>query len=220
LAALLDVSLKDLPEPDEIEERARGFVEELSVATEAEFAAVCQKNQELEEQTHVDALTSIANRRAFDERLSAELERIRRYDRPISILMADIDRFKQVNDRFGHVIGDTVLKDVAQRMQSALRGCDFLARYGGEEFVVIAAETDLDGAARLAERVRRAVEMAEPNQPGTPRVTISVGVTAALAPHGKIEPQDLVAAADGALYDAKRAGRNRCCTTVFEAKPG
>lgn len=216
LAALLDISLKDLPEPDEIEDRARGFAEEISVATQAENVLVNHKNQELEEQTRTDALTGIANRRAFDERLAAELERARRYGHPLSLLIADIDRFKQVNDTYGHVAGDGVLKTVAARMKAVLRNCDFLARCGGDEFGVIAAETDLEAARQLAERLRSAIEETVFGVPsGTQHVTISIGVAAAISAQRKVDAQALIAAADSTLYDAKRAGRNRCCGIIF-----
>jgi diguanylate cyclase (GGDEF)-like protein len=210
VASVLDLSLKALPEPAEIEDRARDLLEEMSVATQT-------KNIELEQQALVDSLTGIGNRKAFDQQLAAELERVRRYKHPVSLLMMDLDRFKRVNDTYGHVAGDMVLKATAERIKQVLRRCDFAARYGGEEFAVVAGETDLKAAAQLAERLRRAIQ----DEPiscsnGELRVTVSIG-TATLSPaDADVDPVSLTAAADEQLYAAKAAGRNRCCSRGFK----
>jgi diguanylate cyclase (GGDEF)-like protein len=132
----------------------------------------------LENLSITDALTGIANRRHFEWRLSEEIERARRYKYPLSALMLDLDHFKQVNDNYGHQIGDIVLQQVAQRLRRILRRTDFLARYGGEEFIVLAPQTPADRALILAERLRQVI--AESPIPVADNlqihITISIGV--------------------------------------------
>lgn len=160
-----------------------------------------------------DPLTGLYNRRHLDERLASELAGAQRHGRAVSLLMIDIDHFKQVNDGRGHLAGDEALKMVAFVLRGAVRKEDVLARYGGEEFVVIARETPLDGARALAERIRRAVEKSRFGwQEGELGVTVSIGVTvydpAAGYVPGRTE-RELVELADRALYLAKQQGRNR-----------
>ena len=162
------------------------------------------------EMTLRDPLTRVYNRRYFDKRLHEELSFARRQGTPLALLLIDIDHFKQVNDRCGHPVGDRVLELVAKRIQAVLRPEDVLARYGGEEFVVIARNTSLKNGEVLAERVRRDVLSMVVPLPGFDlRVTISIGVTALCADVGNASETELVAAVDGAMYRAKRAGRNR-----------
>ena len=153
--------------------------------------------------TH-DPLTGLLNRRGIDQRLAQEVKEARRYDRPLAVAMFDIDHFKRVNDTYGHDVGDEVLQAVARVAQAHLRASDMLARWGGEEFLVVAPETDGDGARELAEKLRQSVEAS--SHPEAGRVTISAGVAAFT---GDGEAQDLVKRADGALYQAKEGGRNR-----------
>ena len=160
-----------------------------------------------------DPLTGLYNRRHLDERLASELAASLRHGRVLSLLMIDIDHFKQVNDDRGHLAGDEALKMVAFVLRGAVRKEDVLARYGGEEFVVIARETPLDGARALGERIRRAVEKSRfAWQGGELSVTVSVGVTiaAGLAEYvpGRTE-REVIEAADRALYLAKQQGRDR-----------
>ncbi len=160
-----------------------------------------------------DALTGLYNRRHMDERLGSELAASQRHGRPLSLLMVDIDHFKEVNDEHGHLAGDETLKMVAFVLRGAVRKEDVLARYGGEEFVVIARETPLDGARALGERIRRAVEKSRCSWQGTELgVTVSIGVTVSVGltefVPGRSE-RELVEAADRALYAAKQQGRNR-----------
>ena len=161
-------------------------------------------NAELETLALRDGLTGLSNRRAFGQRLALEMGRAVRYGLPLSLLLLDVDHFKEYNDTFGHVAGDEVLKALSQVLHIQGRETDFFARYGGEEFVIILPHTDSEGALTLAERLRQAV--AEAPWPARP-VTASVGA-ATLLPSMEAE-DDLVSAADRALYAAKAAGRNR-----------
>lgn len=158
-----------------------------------------------------DALTGLLNRGALDQQLAAEFDRARRYRRPLALLMVDIDYFKGINDRYGHVTGDRVLSAVGQSLKAALRTCDIAGRYGGEEMAVVLPETGLEGAFLAAERVRTAIEDLVVHDPGIVlRVTVSAGV--AVLADGHADFNALVESADRALYQAKRGGRNRSCT--------
>jgi diguanylate cyclase (GGDEF)-like protein len=156
-----------------------------------------------------DGLTGVHNRRYFDERLRAEMTYAMRHKAPLALLMADLDHFKRVNDEHGHQVGDKTLREVAQRLASALRGEDVLARYGGEEFAILCRGVGAPQAEIVAERLRRAVthELPAADEPRV-RVTISIGI--AVGPAAGIgDAAGLVRAADAALYEAKRQGRDR-----------
>jgi two-component system, cell cycle response regulator len=156
-----------------------------------------------------DDLTGSYNRRSLFHHLEAELSRSRRYGRSLSVLMADIDHFKKVNDQYGHLVGDQALRWVATTLQNELRSMDFLCRYGGEEFCAILPETNRPGAARAAERIRSALERHVFVTDGLNlSLTVSVG-GASWTPADDQEIPDLLARADRALLDAKRAGRNQ-----------
>lgn len=165
--------------------------------------------QRLEQQARTDALTGLSNRRHFNELAQAELARCRRLDKPMSLLMIDIDHFKLVNDRHGHDVGDLALAQLADSCRHALRGIDLPARLGGEEFVALLTETALPDALDVAERLRQHIEALaiEPPQGPPLRLTVSIGV-AELAP-ADASHEDLMRRADRALYAAKREGRNR-----------
>jgi len=168
-------------------------------------------NARLEQLAQTDPLTQLLNRRALTERITAEMERALRYDSTMALLMIDLDHFKRVNDTYGHLVGDDVLRDVAQLLSDTIRTSDIVARYGGEEFLVLLPETDDAGAESFAERIRFAVEQhlfASDSLPEPLRLTASVGV--AVYPAARIESvEDLFARADAALYRAKADGRNR-----------
>lgn len=166
------------------------------------------ENARLEVLAHTDPLTQVVNRRALFSRLGGELERAKRYESVMSILMLDIDHFKEVNDTHGHLAGDDVLREVAGLLQSTVRAVDIVARYGGEEFVVVLPETPLAGAVTFAERIRALIE-AHPfcQAQGPFSITVSVGV-AAFPSEGVDSIEDLFARADDALYRAKAEGRN------------
>jgi len=155
-----------------------------------------------------DALTGLLNRGAFDHQLQLEFERARRYQRPLSLVMIDIDWFKSVNDRYGHVTGDRVLSAVGQVVRASLRGCDHAGRFGGEELVILLPETGADGAWLVADRIRQSVMELVVHVPDVAlSVTVSAGVAERQAEHTELT--ELVASADRALYRAKHAGRNR-----------
>jgi diguanylate cyclase (GGDEF)-like protein len=167
-------------------------------------------------QAVTDALTGLANRRSFDDELALEWRRAERVGDPLALILADLDDFKQVNDTYGHQLGDEVLRKAGETLGSALRQVDLAARYGGEEFAVIVPETDLDGAVNLAERLRTDLLKAQVELPdGAPlRVTASFGV----AVKGELtRPEELIAAADEALYAAKHAGKNRVAPEAVPA---
>jgi diguanylate cyclase (GGDEF)-like protein len=159
-------------------------------------------------QAATDGLTGLANRRSFDDELALEWRRAERVGDSLALVLADLDSFKSVNDRFGHQAGDAVLRRVAVILDSGGRQVDLAARYGGEEFAVLAPGTDLEGATRLAERLRSELEATTVTLPDGReiQVTSSFGVAVKANLDG---PEDLVAAADEALYDAKRNGKNR-----------
>ena len=172
-------------------------------------------NQELEALATHDALTGLANRRRFVEFITAEWRRAARFGRPVAVIMADIDHFKPFNDTLGHQAGDGCLRRVAELLSSvANRPGDLLARWGGEEFIVVLSETTTAVAESLAERVRTGVEQAALVHGAAPlgRVTVSLGV-AATVPRDEAW-EDLVAAADRALYRAKAEGRNRVASAT------
>jgi two-component system, cell cycle response regulator len=160
--------------------------------------------------TTMDGLTQIYNRRYFEETLEREVSRSRRYERSLSLVMFDVDHFKQVNDRHGHLAGDHVLKQLASLLQPRIRREDVFARYGGEEFGLLLPELDATGARQLAEKVRGLVEAHhfEFDRNMIP-VTVSIGVAMLKPEHqGAL---DLKRETDGKLYAAKAAGRNRVC---------
>jgi two-component system cell cycle response regulator len=161
----------------------------------------------MRDQATRDALTMVWNRGAIMEILQGEVIRSRREKRPLSLMMADLDHFKQINDSWGHQAGDAVLQEVARRMQSVLRPYDALGRYGGEEFLVIAPGSDKTRALSLAERLRYSVIATPvPTSGGAIPVTLTLGV-ASLAEDPN--PESLLRSADDALYRGKKTGRNR-----------
>jgi diguanylate cyclase (GGDEF)-like protein len=170
-----------------------------------------RRTEMLERYANHDSLTDLANRRSFDLTLDAEWRRGIRDEHPLSLVMIDVDRFKQFNDRYGHREGDHCLRQVAKAMRRTLaRPGDFLARYGGEEFAVILPDTDLDGARLMGERLRSAVmELDIPRQraDNTRQVTISAGC-ASTRPSASLTCYSLLQAADDKLYVAKHSGRN------------
>jgi diguanylate cyclase (GGDEF)-like protein/PAS domain S-box-containing protein len=178
----------------------------------ADQAAIAIENaqlyKEMEKLAITDSLTGLYNRRFFFAFAENEIERTKRYNKNLSIIMVDIDHFKDVNDRFGHLIGDQVLKEISDICLSILRKVDVMCRYGGEEFVVLLPETEESDAAHAAERMCTAISTSRlKTEKGNVSVTVSIGVTELDKSHGTLEK--LLATADKALYTAKEAGRNR-----------
>lgn len=169
----------------------------------------------LVEYAHIDPLTGLANRRALTARLAQEWARARRHGGSLACIMADLDHFKDVNDTHGHYFGDRLLCEIAKVIRTQCRECDLPIRYGGEEFVVLLPDEDAAGAARLAERCRRDIEQLTLTAAAGPlRATASFGVAdSRCAASG----QAVLQAADDALYEAKRDGRNRIA--VAKASP-
>jgi len=162
--------------------------------------------RELARQAQYDDLSGLVNRRHCDARLSAEIERCKRYGQPLSVLMLDIDHFKRVNDEQGHAAGDRLLQEIAGVIRHQVRQTDLAARWGGEEFMVLLPSTHGSGAARLAEKLRHAVaEMARARGQG---ITVSIGCTEHVTGENR---DDLLGRVDDALYAAKDGGRNRVC---------
>jgi diguanylate cyclase (GGDEF)-like protein len=157
---------------------------------------------------YLDGLTGIFNRRYFEMRIEEEMERARRFGTGLAIVMVDIDQFKRINDEFGHLLGDEVLRQVSSILHQQLRKIDVVCRYGGEEFAILLSQTNPQQALMVADKLRKTVEAWQ--FPGVPRaVTISAG-TANFPDHGKTR-DEVVKAADAGLYAAKQAGRNRVC---------
>jgi len=186
-----------------------GFMFDISERKRTE-ECLAALQRELEDLSFKDGLTGLLNRRRFDSLLATEWGTARRTQQPLSLIMIDIDHFKQYNDRFGHVRGDDCLKKVATSLQSAVhRPRDFLARYGGEEFVLVLPETDAAGASRIAQKCREviaAAEIAHETSTGA-RLTLSLGV-GTIVPTGDEGPLAFIDAVDRCLYEAKASGRN------------
>ncbi len=173
------------------------------------FESIQIANETLERLAITDGLTSLYNHRYFRDRLHQELERAQRYRLNLSCLIFDVDNFKQFNDTYGHLLGDSILKEIAARTQECVRKSDIVARYGGEEFVVIMPQTDLAGGLAEGERIRELIA-SRPfrDVPSGVQVTVSVGV--GVLDHERMAVcEDLLKEADQALYEAKRTGKNK-----------
>jgi len=170
-----------------------------------------QLHREAQRLSTTDPLTGLWNFRYLSMSLAREVERSSRFQRPFAVLMLDLDYFKKVNDDHGHARGDTVLRELAERVQEQIREVDVFARYGGEEFVVVLPETTLDGATQLAERICAAIRREPFSQPGEADLTLTISAGVAAFPQHGGSPATLMRAADQALYNAKRGGRDRWC---------
>jgi diguanylate cyclase (GGDEF)-like protein len=176
-----------------------------------------RQHERTAEEAITDELTGLSNHRRFRQILAKEVERAKRFDRPLSVMMLDLDDFKEINDTFGHLQGDRVLREVGQILRSESREVDEPARYGGEEFAIALPETGSDGAVEVGERIRKRLEgmhIALEGRRGEITIRASVGVAG--TPEQPLSVQTLLEAADQALYNAKRSGKNR----TVRAEPG
>lgn len=193
--------------------RVDGFrtpeLNELGGAFNAMAGRIETAQEALSELATRDGLTGLLNHREFVRLLSEELERARRYDRPCSLLLIDVDHFKAINDNWGHPAGDIVLRQIAGRIADAIRPADRAARYGGEEFAVLLPETGRESAMSLAERIRSAVASAPMPVSADAAVPVTVSIGLAAYPADGSDGGALIARADAGLYAAKRDGRNR-----------
>jgi diguanylate cyclase (GGDEF)-like protein len=165
-----------------------------------------------------DGLTGLMNHRTFQGRLDEHVAQSQRYGKKLSLILADIDHFKSVNDTYGHPIGDVVLKGVARSLAREARATDLVARYGGEEFAIVMPETDSPGAIAIAERIRvRVAKAVFDTDQGPLRITMSLGV--ATFPDDAAKKAALVERADGCLYHAKRHGRDRTIAAASLRSP-
>ncbi len=177
--------------------------------------------QKIEDLARTDGLTGLLNHRTFMEKLAEEYRRLDRDARHFSILIMDIDKFKNVNDAYGHPVGDVALKSVAKVLQETGRGSDFVARYGGEEFAIGMVDTNIRGAEQMAERVRKLVEKTVAARVGGNELMLTLSIGVSSFPEDTKNTAELVIMADNALYQAKRSGRNRVCLhrDVKDAEP-
>ncbi|QYJ74960.1 diguanylate cyclase [Shewanella sp. FJAT-52076] len=194
----------------ESNERLEEMVQERTLELEIALRELNEVNQKLTEQTTIDSLTGVKNRAAFNKRLQAEGRISRRQQTPMALLMLDIDHFKNINDKYGHLAGDHTLKTIADTLSAQLRRpTDLVSRFGGEEFAIILPSTDAEGAMAVAEHIREAVEalIIEWEQLKIP-LTVSIGVSSSIIESDE-HPLQLLEQADKALYQAKNDGRNR-----------
>ncbi|MFO0880089.1 MAG: GGDEF domain-containing protein [Gemmataceae bacterium] len=159
----------------------------------------------------IDGLTDIPNKRYLLEFLTRELSRAQRHQRPLSVLLFDLDRFKSINDEHGHLCGDYILREMAHQLKAIIRSDELLARYGGEEFAVVLPECTIENACQVAERVRSLVA-AFPFIFDEQRIPVTVSIGVASASHENLSPLELLERADEHLYRAKEQGRNRVCS--------
>jgi diguanylate cyclase (GGDEF)-like protein len=211
---IFDVRFKDDRDYADLLNAAKAEMAKLSAEMIVELIGKNREIEFLREQTTIDSMTSIHNYKGFCECLSRELNRAKRYKKPLSVIFADIDHFKAVNDTFGHQAGDHALKAISVVLKKQMRDSDYLARYGGEEFAIILPEATIQSAFVVAERLREAIRsQAIHYKDKIISLTMSFGV-AGMPSHQTLSSDTLIKMADDALYEAKKQGRNRCCLTT------
>ncbi|WFE69960.1 GGDEF domain-containing protein [Halomonas sp. M1] len=181
-----------------------GYAEKVLVLTQRDISKRVEKETELKRLATTDMLTGLINRARFDYLIKHEIGRLNRYIRPFSLIMLDVDYFKSVNDSLGHDVGDQVLATLSKLLEENLRESDYCARWGGEEFMILAPETALAQAVKLADKVRQRIRCS--HFPGAGSVTVSMGVVE-VTPHET--QQSVMKRVDNALYRAKEKGRDR-----------
>ncbi len=198
---------------EQYQEELENKIQERTFELEVTLRELQEKNHELEEMNTQDALTSLRNRRYFDKKITMEFRRSRREQTPLALVMLDIDHFKRINDTYGHLSGDDVIKHVAMTIKHALkRPSDVACRYGGEEFALILPNTDDDGALSVAEHIRSEIEKTTINSASIDiKITISAGIFSSIADQSS-DPNYYTDLADKALYHAKNSGRNKVCS--------
>ncbi len=198
-------------------ERTKELEEKLQESSE-EVAELKANLEEVQNEAMTDMLTGIANRRRFDQELQDRTADAIEDETPLSLLLLDIDHFKRFNDDFGHLMGDQVLKLIAQSLMQSVKGRDLPARFGGEEFAIILPETQIEAACIVANQIRMLISRRNIVKKSTGEILCKVSVSIGVGEYRRGEPLDsLIRRADGALYAAKEAGRNRVMSEVREA---
>jgi diguanylate cyclase (GGDEF)-like protein len=192
-------------------ETAKAELAKLSTGLIEDLFDQRQENSILRQQVNKDSMTNLNNHQRFRELLQQETARSARYFNPLSLIFADIDNFKSINDAYGHLAGDRVIRTIAGSLKSELRDSDLVARYGGEEFAIILPETEKAGAWEVAERLRIKIDSFRIiHEDNFIHPTMSFGV-ASLQPGANDSIDELIQMADKALYKAKKQGKNHCC---------
>ena len=216
MAQLFEINLGAAANFEQILKRANETLVELTLQTQQQAVSLQAQNEKLKEQASTDGLTGLANRAAFELFYNQHFEAAIRSGKPLAMILLDVDRFKSINDGYGHPTGDAILRSISKLFKSAARSQDLAARFGGEEMVLVLPGTTRATAAAIGESIRRSIA-AKPLSCGniTLAVTVSIGVAALESPFR--EPGHLLKAADLAVYAAKSGGRN--CVRVFSMKP-
>ncbi|MGA2584902.1 MAG: GGDEF domain-containing protein [Tepidisphaeraceae bacterium] len=217
VASLFEINIGAVVDYDAILKKANETLVELNLQSQMQASQLQEQNQALKIQATIDALTGLNNRASFDQFLMDQFAQARKDNKPVTLLMMDVDKFKTINDRYGHQIGDQVLTGLGKLLRTASRAQDLPARYGGEELVLILPGTPRGVGAAIATTICKAVA-AQPIACGPQKVpvTVSIGV-ATMEPGGPLtEPAHLIKAADMAVYAAKHGGRN--CVKIFKLK--
>ena len=202
-----------------MEERTRELEQKLQESSE-EVAELKANLEEVQNEAMTDMLTGIANRRRFDQALQDQAADAVEEETPMSLLLLDIDHFKKFNDNFGHLMGDQVLKLIARSLTQSVKGRDLPARFGGEEFAIVLPETPLEAACVLANQIRMLIARRNIVKKSTGEILCKMSVSIGVGQYRPGEPlDDLIRRADGALYAAKDAGRNRVISERREAPP-
>jgi diguanylate cyclase (GGDEF)-like protein len=202
--------------PRELAIRVRALLRLATLTRETQ-----RRFRRLEAEARIDPLTGLATRAAFRDRIVKELLRAERYQRPLALLIADVDHFKHYNDSLGHPAGDRLLRQVGRMVRGQARQVDFGARYGGDEFAILLPETVKVAAGSMAERLRAAVKnYSFPHRHSQPLGAVTVSIGVAMFPEDGVTPAALVEAADRALYQAKADGRNLVRLAAARARRG